>query len=85
MNILFVQPKYTLSEQIRTEREELTDHSVTTDAVRELLAELDQTEFMITEYDDSLTRRFIERIDVIDKHTINITFIGGCQVKQIIE
>ena len=33
----------TLSEQIRTEREKLTDHSVTTDAVRELLAELDQT------------------------------------------
>ena len=75
----------TLSEQIRTEREKLTDHSVTTDAVRELLTELDQTEFRLTEYDDSLTRRFIERIDVIDKHTINITFIGGCEVKQIIE
>ncbi len=74
-----------INEQIRAEREKLTDHSVTTDSVRELLDELEQTKFGLTEYDDSLTRRFIERIDVIDKHTIKITFIGGVQAEQVIE
>ena len=71
--------------QIKVEREKLTGHSVTTDSVRELLDELEQTEFGLTEYDDSLTRRFIERIDVIDKHTIRITFIGGVQAEQVVE
>ena len=74
-----------INEQIRTEREKLTDHSVTTDSVRKLLDELEQTEFGLTEYDDSMTRRFIERIDIIDKHTIRITFIGGMQAEQVVE
>ncbi|MBR5088092.1 MAG: recombinase family protein [Ruminiclostridium sp.] len=74
-----------INEQIRTEREKLTDHSVTTDSVRNLLDELDHTEFGLTEYDDSLTRRFIEQIDVIDKHTIKITFIGGLQTEKVLE
>jgi len=74
-----------INEQIRTEREKLTDHSVTTDSVQDLLDELDQTEFGLTEYYDSLTRRFVERIDVIDKHTIRITFIGGFQTEKVLE
>ena len=50
-----------------------------------LLDEIDRTEFRLTEYDDSLTHRFIERIDVIDKHTIKITFIGGFQTEKVLE
>ncbi len=75
----------TINEQIKVEREKLTDHSITTDAVQNILDEIDRTEFRLTEYDDSLPRRFIERIDVIDKHTIRITFIGGCQAEQVVE
>lgn len=74
-----------INEQIRAEREKLTDHSVTTDSVRELLDELEQAEFGLAEYDDSMTRRFIERIDVIDKHTIKITFLGGHQTEQVLD
>ncbi|MBO6229471.1 MAG: recombinase family protein [Ruminiclostridium sp.] len=74
-----------INEQIRTERDKLTDHSITTDAVQNILDEIDRTEFRLTEYDDTLTRRFIERIDVIDKHTIRITFIGGFQTEKVLE
>ena len=74
-----------INEQIKVEREKLTGHSVTTDAVQDILDEIDRTEFCLTEYDDSLTRRFIERIDVIDKHTILITFIGGFQTEKVLE
>ena len=74
-----------INEQINVEREKLTGHSVTTDAVQDILDEIDRTEFCLTEYDDSLTRRFIERIDVIDKHTIKITFIGGLQTEKVLE
>lgn len=74
-----------INEQIRVEREKLTGHSISTDSVQEILGEIEQTEFRLTEYDDSLTRRFIERIDVIDKHTIKITFIGGVQAEQVVE
>ena len=74
-----------INEQIRTEREKLTDHSVTTDAVQNILDEIDRTEFRLTEYDDSLTRRFVERIDVIDKHTIRITFNGGLRTEKVLE
>ena len=74
-----------INEQIKVEREKLTGHSVTTDVVQDILDEIDRTEFCLTEYDDSLTRRFIERIDVIDKHTILITFIGGFQTEKVLE
>ncbi|MBR5091717.1 MAG: recombinase family protein [Ruminiclostridium sp.] len=73
-----------INAQIKTESEKLTEHSVTTDTVQDLLDELDQAELGLTEYDDSLTRRFIERIDVIDKHTIMITFIGGFQTEKVL-
>ena len=74
-----------INEQIKVEREKLTDHSLTTNAVQNILDEIDRTEFRLTKYDDSLTRRFIERIDVIDKHTIRITFIGGFQTEKVLE
>ena len=74
-----------INEQIKTEREKLVGHSTTTDSVQDILDEIDRTEFRLTEYDDSLTRRFIEQIDVIDKHTIKITFIGSCQAEQVLE
>ena len=75
----------TIKEQIKIEREKLTGHSITTDTVQNILDEIDRTEFRLTEYDDSLTRRFIERIDIIDKHTVKITFIGGYQTEQAVE
>ena len=74
-----------INEQIRTERDKLTDHSITTDAVQNILDEIDRTELRLTEYDDTLTRRFIERIDAIDKHTIRITFIDGLQTEKVLE
>ena len=74
-----------LNEQIKAEREKLTNRSISTGSVQEILGEIEQTEFRLTEYDDSLTRRFIERIDVIDKHTIKITFIGGFQTEKVLE
>ena len=73
-----------INEQIRVEREKLTGHSISTDSVQEILGEIEQTEFRLTEYDDSMTRRFIERIDVIDKHTVKVTFIGGFQTEKVL-
>ncbi|MBP3855896.1 MAG: hypothetical protein IK990_09840, partial [Ruminiclostridium sp.] len=74
-----------LNEQIKVEREKLTGHLISTNSVKNILDEIDRTEFRLTEYDDSLTRRFIERIDVIDKHTVKVTFIGGAQAEQVVE
>lgn len=74
-----------INSQIKAEREKLTSHDITEDSVQNLLNDIDITKFGLTEYNDSLTRRFIERIDVIDKHTIKITFLGGLQAEQVLE
>ncbi len=74
-----------LNEQIKTERENLTNHSVTTNSVNDLLTEIDQIKFGLTEYDDIITRHLIERIEVIDKHNIRITFLGGSKTEQVLE
>ena len=43
---------------------------------------LENEDFTITEYDDVVVRQLIEKVTVIDKNTINITFKGGFEVRK---
>ncbi|MBO6310175.1 MAG: hypothetical protein J6N70_15360, partial [Oribacterium sp.] len=74
-----------INEQIRTEQEKLTERSVSADTMQTILDRSKNTNFQLTEYDDIMTRGFIERITVIDKHTIKIKFKGGYETVQTLD
>ncbi|HBI51642.1 MAG TPA: recombinase family protein [Ruminococcaceae bacterium] len=74
-----------INEQIRTEQEKLTERSVSADTMQTILDRIENTNFQLTEYDDVMTRGFIERITVIDKHTIKIQFKGGYETVQTLD
>jgi len=71
-----------INEQIKSEQARLAERSVSADAMQSILDKIENTDFRITDYDDVMTRRFIERITVIDKHTIKIRFKGGYETVQ---
>ena len=70
---------------ILAEREKLTELSVSADKMQNILDRIENTDFRLTEYDDVMTRSFIERITVIDKHTIKIQFKGGYEAVQALD
>ncbi|MCM1271813.1 MAG: recombinase family protein, partial [Ruminococcus flavefaciens] len=45
-----------------------------------ILERLEKEGFAITEYDDIVVRQLIEKITVMDKNKIKITFKGGFEV-----
>ncbi len=74
-----------INKQIKAEREQLDEHPVSADTIQGILYKIENTDFRLTDYDDVMTRRFIERITVIDKHTIKICFMGGYESVQSLE
>ncbi len=52
------------------------------DRMQSILDRIENTDFRLTEYDDVITRSFIERIIVINKHSIKIRFKGGYETVQ---
>ena len=50
--------------------------------LREICEALDDMEMQFEEYDDSIVRRLISRIRVMDRNTIIITFCGSVDVEQ---
>ena len=78
----FSEEMKTLQEFIETEKaKQMTAQrgSAELDAVIE---RLENEDFAITEYDDVVVRQLIEKVTVIDKNTINITFKGGFEVRK---
>ncbi len=47
-----------------------------------MLKRLENENFAITEYDDVVVRQLIEKITVMDKNTITVTFKGGFEVRR---
>ena len=47
-----------------------------------ILERLENQDFTMTEYDDVVVRQLIEKVTVMDKNTINITFKGGFEVRK---
>ncbi len=50
-----------------------------------ILKRLENEDFAITEYDDVAVRQLIERVSVMDKNTITITFKGGFEIRKEID
>ncbi len=46
-----------------------------------MLELLDNEDFKLTEYDDVAVRQLIEKVTVIDKNTITVTFKGGFELR----
>jgi Recombinase. len=64
----------------------VTDHHaaiIDRNTFKRAQVEIENTNFQLTEYDDVMTRGFIERITVIDKHTIK--FKGGYETVQTLD
>ena len=47
-----------------------------------LLEQLENEDFAVNEYDDIVVRQLIEKITVVDKNTIRITFKGGFELRK---
>ncbi len=47
-----------------------------------ILERLENEDFTMTEYDDVVVRQLIEKVTVMDKNTINVTFKGGFEVRK---
>ena len=47
-----------------------------------VIKRLENENFAITEYDDVVVRQLIEKITVMDKSTITVTFKGGFEIRK---
>ena len=47
-----------------------------------VIEQLENEDFNLTEYDDVVVRQLIEKVTVMDKNTINITFKGGFEARK---
>ncbi len=71
-----------LREFIETEKAKQAAKQQNSAELDAILERLENENFTMTKYDDIAVRQLIERITVVDKNTINITFKGGFEVKK---
>ena len=71
-----------LREFIETEKSKATVARKGSEQMNAVLERLEQENFTLAEYDDVVVRQMVERITVVDKHTIRIRFIGGMEITQ---
>ncbi len=74
-----------INEQIKTEKARLAERSVSADTMQSIHDRIENTDFWIAEYDDLMTRHFIERSLIIDKHRIKIQFKGGFETEYALD
>ncbi len=72
----------TLREFIETEKAKQASKQQDSDELNAVLEQLEKTDFIITEYDDVVVRQLIEKVTVIDKNTITVTFKGGFEIRR---
>lgn len=77
------------SEEMKSLREFIETEKAKQAAKQQVFAELDaimkrieNEDFTMTEYDDVVVRQLIEKVMVMDKNTINVTFKGGFEVRK---
>ncbi len=71
-----------LREFIEAEKAKQTAKQRNSAELDAILERLENEDFTMTEYDDIVVRQLIERITVVDKNTIRITFKGGFEVRK---
>lgn len=71
-----------LREFIETEKSKATVARKGSEQMNAVLERLEQENFTLAEYDDVVVRQMVERITIVDKHTIRIRFIGGMEITQ---
>ena len=78
----FSEEMKTLREFIETEKAKQASKQQDSDELNAVLEQLEKTDFIITEYDDVVVRQLIEKVTVIDKKTITVTFKGGFEIRK---
>ena len=71
-----------LREFIETEKAKQASKQQGADELNAVLEQLEKTNFTITEYDDVVVRQLIEKVTVINKNTITVTFKGGFAIRK---
>lgn len=71
-----------LREFIETEKAKQAAKRQNSDELDKILKRFENEDFTMTEYDDVAVRQLIEKVTVVDKNTINITFKGGFEVRK---
>ena len=66
-----------LREFVETEKSKAATAEQDTEQMNMVLERLEQQEFTLTEYDDVVVRQIVDKIAVVDKFQIQITFKGG--------
>lgn len=69
-----------LREFIETEKAKQAAKQQNSAELDVILEQLENEDFTMTEYDDVVVRQLIEKITVVDKNTIRITFKGGFEI-----
>lgn len=70
-----------LREFIETEKAKQTEVQHGSNELSNVLQSLEKEDFALTEYDDIVTRQFIEQITVDTKNTITVRFKGGFEMR----
>ncbi len=78
----FSEEMKTLREFIETEKAKQAAKQQGSDELNAVLEQLEKTNFTMTEYDDVVVRQLIEKVTVIDKKTITVTFKGGFEIRK---
>ena len=78
----FSEEMKTLREFIETEKAKQAAKKQSSDEFNAVLEQLEKTNFTMTEYDDVAVRQLIEKVTVIDKKTITVTFKGGFEIRK---
>ena len=71
-----------LREFIETEKAKQAAKKQGSDELNAVLEQLEKTNFIMTEYDDVVVRQLIEKVTVMDKNTIAVTFKGGFEIRK---
>ena len=69
---ILAEEKQSILDQIVAHQQDEEQQAIRASRRREMEEWLDQQSMCFTEYDDTLTRRFVERITVVDAETIQV-------------
>ncbi len=71
-----------LREFIETEKAKQNTIQQNSVELTKMLEQLENEDFKLTEYDDVAVRQLIEKVKVIDKNSITVTFKGGFEIRR---
>ena len=80
----FSEEMKSLREFVEAEKSKQSAAQQNSAELTKMLERLENEDFRLTEYDDVAVRQLIEKVTVIDKNTITVTFRGGFEVTEVI-